>query len=65
MKKLFYPTETFDREHRHFGGLIYSSDFNTDIRGKDNLYGSVIASRIQADLRRECSIKSQAVLERI
>ena len=46
-------TETFDREHIHFGGLIYSSDFNTDYRDKDNAHGSIIASRIESDFRRE------------
>ena len=49
----YYITETFDREHIHFGGLIYSSDFNTDYRGKDNTHGSIIASRIESDFRRE------------
>ncbi len=46
-------TGTFDKEHRHFGGLIYQSDFNTDYRGKDNTNGSIIASRIECDFRRE------------
>lgn len=46
-------TESFDKEHRHFGGLIYQSDFNTDYRGCDNFSGSPIASRIEADFRRE------------
>lgn len=49
----YYTTETFDREHIHFGGLIYSSDFNTDYRGKDNTHGSIIASRIESDFKRE------------
>lgn len=52
----YYTTKTFDREHIHFGGLIYSSDFNTDYRGKDNTYGSIIASRIESDFRRENKI---------
>ncbi len=46
-------TETFDKEHIHFGGIIYLSDFNTDYRGKDNTNGSSIASRIESDFRRE------------
>ncbi len=46
-------TETFDKEHIHFGGIIYPSDFNTDYRGKDNANGSTIASRIESDFRRE------------
>lgn len=49
----YYTTETFDREHIHFGGMIYSSDFNTDYRGKDNTNGSSIAARIESDFRRE------------
>lgn len=49
----FYRTETFDKEHIHFGGIIYSSDFNTDYRGKDNTDGSTIAARIESDFRRE------------
>ena len=53
-----YKTERFDKEHRHFGGLIYQSDFNTDNRGKDNTYGSTIASRIESDFRREQKLYS-------
>lgn len=49
----YYTTETFDREHFHFGGLIYPSDFNTDYRGKDTPNGSSIAARIESDFRRE------------
>lgn len=49
----FYRTEIFDKEHIHFGGIIYSSDFNTDYRGKDNTNGSIIAKRIESDFRRE------------
>lgn len=40
-------------DHTKFGGIIYPSDFNTDYRGKNNTYGSQIASRIEADWRRE------------
>ena len=46
-------TKIFDKEHQHFGGLIYPSDFNTDYRGNDNINGSPIASRIESDFRRE------------
>lgn len=46
-------TEIFDKKHRHFGGLIYPSDFNTDYRKNDNTYESAIASRIESDFRRE------------
>lgn len=48
-----YKTKLFDKEHRHFGGLIYPSDFNTDYRGNDNIRGSYIAQRIEADFNRE------------
>ena len=48
-----YTTEIFDKQHIHFGGKIYISDFNTDYRGKDTTNGSVIASRIEADFKWE------------
>ncbi len=48
-----YTTKTYDKEHIHFGGIIYLSDFNTDCKGKDNTKGSPIASRIELDLNRE------------
>lgn len=48
-----YVTETYDKKHIHYGGAIYLSDFNTDCRGKDHTQGSVIASRIESDFRRE------------
>lgn len=38
-------------DHTRFGGLVYASDFNTDIRGKDQKNGSAIASRIVNDYR--------------
>lgn len=53
MGEKFNRTEIFDKEHRHVGGKIYQSDFNTDYRGKDNTNGSTIASRIAADFRWE------------
>ena len=43
----------YEVDHTKFGGLIFPSDFNTDNRGKDNYNGSQIASRIEADWRRE------------
>ncbi len=52
-------TETFDKQHIHFGGVIYSSDFNTDYRGNDNTNGSTIASRIEFDFRREKKMKGE------
>ena len=51
-----YTTEIFDKQHIHFGGKIYISDFNTDYRGKDTTNGSAgsaIASRIEADFKWE------------
>lgn len=59
MAENFYKTraKTFDKEHFHFGGVIYPSDFNTDYRGKDNINGSIIASRIESDFRREKKMK--------
>lgn len=46
-------TKIFDRQHIHFGGRIYPSDFNTNYHGKDNPHGSPIAARIEADLQWE------------
>ena len=46
-------TDIFDKEHIHYGGVIYISDFNTDYRGKNNTNGSSIAARIESDFRRE------------
>lgn len=43
----------YEVDYTKFGGLIFPSDFNTDYRGKDNTNGSSIASRIEADRRRE------------
>ena len=54
-----YKTERFDKEHRHFGGLIYPSDFNTDYSGKDNTNGSTIAYRIESDFRWERKLREQ------
>lgn len=53
MARKNYITETFDKEHIHFGGKFYPSDFNTDYRGKDNTNGSSIAARIETDFRWE------------
>ncbi len=49
----FYRTEIYDKQHIHFGGIIYQSDFETDHRGKDNNNGSSIAQRIVSDLKRD------------
>lgn len=48
-----YITETFDKQHRHLGGIIYNSDFNTDYRGNDTPNGSFIAARIASDFNWE------------
>ena len=53
MTETIFKTETFDKVHIHVGGKIYPSDFNTDYRGKDNINGSTIASRIAADFQWE------------
>lgn len=47
-----YKTETFDKEHKRFGGLICEFDFNTDPRCKNNKQGS-IAKRIAHDFKLE------------
>lgn len=49
MTDTFHKTKSYRTEHTTFGGLIYSSDFNTDYRGKNNTYGSPIANRISSD----------------
>lgn len=61
MTKNNYITETFDKEHIHFGGEIYFSDFNTDYRGKDNKNGSSIAGRIESDFRKEKNLLKEGV----
>lgn len=55
----FYGTEAFSREHIHFGGIIYPSDFNTDHRGKDQPHSS-IAKRILDDWKFDQQCKSNA-----
>lgn len=44
---------TREKLHRHFGGLIYPSDFATDYHAGSRAEGSFIAARILADRRRE------------
>ena len=39
----------YEADHKRFGGIIYSSDFNTDNRGHNNTNGSTIAQRIISD----------------
>lgn len=54
-------TSTPAREelHKHFGGIIYESDFNTYYGSKISKSGSSIAMRIEWDLRREEKIKEE------
>ncbi len=49
MTEKFNKLRIYKVDHRKFGGKIYATDFNTDYRGKDNTYGSIIASRILQD----------------
>ncbi len=60
----FYKTETYDKEHLHFGGVIYPSDFNTDYRTKGNGTESWIASRIEADFKREIKMLNTSKKEK-
>lgn len=59
MKKNFYRTETFDKKHLHFGGIIFPSDYSTDYRRKDNTNGSFIAARIESDFQKEKNLLSK------
>ena len=52
-------TETFDKEHRHLGGIVYSSDFNTEFRNDNTKSGSIIAQLIEYDFRREKKLYEQ------
>lgn len=49
MPETFYRTGNYKVDHETFGGIIYSSDFNTDNRGHNNINGSTIAQRIMSD----------------
>lgn len=49
MTERIYNIKNYETDHTTFGGLIYSSDFNTDYRGKNNTKGSPIANRIASD----------------
>lgn len=48
--KLHIPSR--EEFHRHFGGIVYGSDFNTEYN-HSSACGSEIASRIENDYRRE------------
>lgn len=51
-----YKTERFDKEHRHFGGLIYQSDFCTEYRNSGS-NESIVAKRIAEDFERERKLR--------
>ncbi len=61
MTETFYRTGTHKIDRSSFGGIIYPSDFNTDHRGKGNLYGSYIANRIISDREfdRQCRLNGE------
>lgn len=59
MTENFYTTETFDKDHRHFGGIIYESDFNTEYCNNN------IAQRIESDFRRERSLRKDQIKRQI
>ncbi len=44
-------TNFYKPDYTRFGGIIYSSDFETEWKGKRYQNGSVIASRIAGDKR--------------
>lgn len=49
MTKPFHKTQYDKTDHTVFGGLISSSDFNTEYQRKENRYGSPIARQIARD----------------
>lgn len=57
-------TEMFDREHKHFGGIIYQSDFYTNFNYNSHVKkvcnGSPIARRIAYDFKWEDKILSDS-----
>ena len=52
-----YITETYDKEHKHFGGTIYDGDYDSYHSMSD------IASRIATDLRWEQNLIKAAKRE--
>lgn len=58
---LHIPTR--EEFHKHFGGVIHQSDFNTDYRGTDHTNGSTIAARIESDFRWEQKLKNVYKIE--
>lgn len=63
MTEKTYKTETFDKQHQHFGGVINISDFDTDHRKNNVNSGSYIAHRIIADLNWEKKLKDLSHLK--
>ncbi len=51
MTQTSHHTSASRRDPRTFGGILYSSDFDTGHSKKRNSGGSPIAARIAADLR--------------
>lgn len=51
-----HPCKTREELHKSFGGRIYNNDF-LDSRGTDNINGSRIAKRIEADARWENKLR--------
>ena len=51
-----YNSQRFDKEHRHFGGLIYQSDFCTEYRN-NGTNGSIMAKRIAEDFEWEQKLR--------
>lgn len=49
MTEFYYKNRNYKIDHRTFGGIIFPSDFNTEMGGKHNTKGSSIASRIISD----------------
>lgn len=49
MAETFNKTNTYKTRYSTFGGLIFSSDFNTGYQRKENRYGSPIARQIEKD----------------
>lgn len=56
MAENFYRTETFDKEHTHFGGIIYPYDFETEYYNGRN-----IANRIASDWRFDAQCKKNEI----
>lgn len=57
MTETFCKTENYKTNHSTFGGIIYSSDFNTSHNEKTNPFGSSIAKRILSDMRFDIQCK--------